>query len=115
MLPLLFICVEIFYKVNIVSTSTSHLYELGSTANFSCTLNPNAIGLLQSAELSYSWTMFRRTLLYRSNTGSNISIYLHAGYTSGYIQCKTYVNGGYFKSGKYFMAVKGNNNNFSIL
>ena len=115
MLFWMFFSIDILYKVNIVPSRTSHLYELGSTANFSCTLSPKPIGLLQSAELSYYWTMYSRSLSHRSITGSNISIYLHAGFTSGYIHCKTYVNGGYFKSGKYFMAVKGNINLIILL
>ena len=111
----IFFSIDILYKVNIESSRTSHLYELGSTAKFSCTLSPNPIGLIQSSELSYSWTMSRTRLLYRSIAGSNMSIYLYAGFTSGYIHCYTYVNGVYFKSGKYFMAVKGNINLIILL
>ena len=85
---------------------SSESFELGTTNYFKCIINPNPIGLYQSAELRYSWTI--NGVSSWTTTLSNTSLYVNPKYTKyNYLLCQVKVNDDILGIGQYLIKVKG--------
>ena len=85
---------------------SSESFELGITSYFNCSINPDPIGLYQSAELRYSWTI--NGVSSWITTLSHTSLYVNPKYTKyNYLFCQVKVNDNILGIGQYLIKVKG--------